>query len=84
METIAKINQKFTAGQKLATRSFCDYDCIFRATVVKRTAKTLTVSIRGNEKRCKVYTDDHGNEYIYPMGQYSMAPGFFADADHDI
>lgn len=75
-------NQTFKAGDKLATRSICNWDCIFTGTIVKRTAKTVTVitDIHG-EKRCKVYLDDSGNEFIYPHGRYSMAATFNAGDD---
>jgi len=70
----------FTTGQQLSTSSICDHNCIFSSTVTKRTAKTVTITDRGgkDEKRCKVHTDEVGNEFIYPYGRYSMAPIFRA------
>ena len=69
----------FTQGQALSTRSIGDSECIFTGTVIKRTAKTVTVNtcIYG-ERRCKIYTDDQGNEFIYPHGRHSMCPTFRA------
>jgi len=67
----------FTNGQKLTARSICNHDCIFEATVIKRTAKTVTINEDGTEKRCKIHTNNQG-EFIYPDGRYSMATIFRA------
>ena len=69
----------FKEGEKVATRSICNHDSIFRGEVIKRTPKMVTISMYdGREmKRCKIYEDDEG-EYIFPTGQYSMAPIFRA------
>lgn len=66
---------KLTVDMTLEARSVCDHNCVWYAQVLKRTAKyvTLYVAHVGN-KRCKVHTDEDGNEYVYPLGQYSMAP----------
>ena len=70
---------QFKTGQQLASRSICDHECIFRATVLKRTAKTVTISRPGrDDKRCKIHLDDDSHEYIFPYGQYSMAAIFRA------
>lgn len=68
----------FTIGQELSTRSICNHDCIFTGTILKRTAKFVTINVYREEKRCKVHLDQSGNEYIYPHGQYSMAAIFRA------
>lgn len=68
---------KFTVNQQLSTSSVCDSECIFRATVVKRTPKTVTINTRGEEKRCKIHIYE-GNEFIYPFGKYSMCAIFKA------
>ena len=60
----------------LTARSVCDYHCIFKVQLVKRTAKTATIVSRGETKRCKIHNRD-GEEFIYALGQYSMAPMFF-------
>lgn len=66
---------KFTANQNITGRSVCDAECVFSATVIKRTAKTVTITGRDNDqKRCKIHLDTDGNEYVFPYGQYSMAP----------
>jgi hypothetical protein len=76
--TIATATQ-FEVGQTYTTRSACDYDCIFYFTVIKRTAKFITVRDRfDRETRCGVMTFD-GLERAYPTGRYSMAPVISAD-----
>lgn len=69
--------ETFTLGQQLTARSTCDHDCIFKTTVLKVTAKTVTVKIQGNVKRCKIHSDDNGL-YINALGIYSMSPRFRA------
>jgi hypothetical protein len=69
---------KFEEGQQLSARSSCDYDCVFRFTVIKRTAKTVTVKYHDQLKTVKVRVWSNGSEYCYPLGTYSMAPAVFA------
>lgn len=70
---------KFYVGQQLANSSICDSDCIYRAVVIKRTAKTVTILEHGKEKRCKIHTFRQDEETIYPHGRYSMAATFSAN-----
>jgi len=63
---------KFTVGEEVATRSLCDWDCIFRFTVISRTAKFVTLNYYGQPKRVSIRVRD-GREYCYPLGTYSMA-----------
>jgi hypothetical protein len=70
---------KFKEGQQLSSRSSCDYDCIFRFTVVKRTEKTVTLKYYNELKKVKVRVWSNGSEYCYPLGTYSMAPAVFAN-----
>lgn len=66
---------KFEVGKTYYTRSICNHDCIFRATIVKRTAKTVTIDEGdGKTKRCKIHTDLGSDEAIFPHGVYSMCP----------
>ena len=70
--------KKFTDSQQLSSHSICDHDCIFLGVVIKRTAKTITITTpRTGVKRCKIHNNDEG-EFIYPYGRYSMAPIFRA------
>ena len=70
---------KFYAGQELSDRSICNYDCIFTATVIKRTAKrvTLDTDLYG-PKTVGIQIDSEGNEFCFPYGRYSMATTFNA------
>ncbi len=67
------------AGQVLTARSICDYECIFRLTVLNRTKSMATVKIDGyvDPKRCKVKVWE-GVEYVMALGTHSMAPMFRA------
>lgn len=60
----------FEVGKTYSTRSACDHECIFRITVAKRTAKTITTD-KGAVLRIGIYS---GAEEVYPRGRYSMAP----------
>ncbi len=65
---------KFTPGVTYETRSACDHNCIFRHKVLTRTAKTVTIdNVNGGTVRRKISMWD-GNETIFPLGRYSMAP----------
>jgi len=69
---------KFFSGQELSNSSLGDHSCIFAGKVIKRTAKTVTIETDEGVKRCKIFTDRDGGEYIYPFGRYSMATIFRA------
>ena len=70
---------KFYSGQEINQRSICDHNCIFTGTVIKRTAKRVTVKTpMYGVKTVAIKTDEDGNESCYPMGTYSMAPRFSA------
>lgn len=67
--------KEFKVNGLYTTHSICDTNCIFRALVIKRTDKTVTVRTDDEEiKRCKPYKDSDGSEYIKPYGNYSMCP----------
>lgn len=74
METV---NKKFEIGQELSARSACDYDCVFRFTVVKRTAKTVSLTYHNQIKTVKIRLNGEG-EYCYPLGTFSMSPSVSA------
>ena len=68
------IEYTFETGKTYEMRWITDSDLRTPITIEKRTAKTATVTVRGEEtKRCKIHTYE-GREYIKPMGSYSMAP----------
>ena len=65
----------FTPGKTYWTRSICDYDCIFKITIAKRTAKFVTTT---EGKRLGVAIWD-GVEQVKPHGNYSMCAIIGAD-----
>ena len=69
--------KQFQTGKDYSCRSVCDHDCIFTVTVLKRTAKTVTVDVHGRRdlknKRLGIRVWDNA-ESINPLGSYSMAP----------
>lgn len=66
--------KQFQVGQTYSTRSACDYDCVFSFTVIKRTAKFVTIEDRhGKVRRCGIKVWDNV-ESCFPLGSYSMAP----------
>ena len=65
----------FQVGETVATRSACDYNCIFAFTVVARTAKFVTLDDGRKTYRVGVKTSQiDGTEYALPFGSFSMAP----------
>lgn len=73
---------KFEVGKTYEAHSVCNWDCVWRFEVVKRTACTVTIkNERGEEKRCRIsksYSDNA--EAVLPLGGYSMAPVLRASA----
>lgn len=69
---------RFEIGQEVSARSACDYDCIFRFTVVSRTAKFVTFRYFDQLKKVAI-REYRGVEYAYPLGLHSMAPSVYAD-----
>ena len=62
----------------LTYRSICDYNCVFKLTVIERKGKFATVKYMNEERRVKIYSDNEGNEFLQP-DKYSMAPLFRAN-----
>lgn len=75
---------KFEAGATYYTRSLCDHNCIWRFTIVRRTASSVWVS-ELNGDRCAVKVERRkisqydGCENFKPFGVYSMSPTVSAD-----
>ena len=67
---------KFVVGKTYSTRSICDYDCVISVTIVKRTAKTVTLAKapKGNGQRVFSCKEFDGVEQLSPWGRYSMSP----------
>ena len=74
----------FEIGKTYRMRSIGDHDCAWTYTVVKRTAKTVTITDGDEVKTCRINQQDselHGAESIYPLGRYSMCPRLGADKE---
>jgi len=71
----------FKIGQTLATRSICNHDTIYTATVIKRTPKTITIDEDGEIKTRRIFIYDDV-ECIKPHGPYSMSATFRADSKY--
>lgn len=71
--------KKFEPGKTYFTRSICDYDCIFKETIISRTEKTVKTASGKTLRVSTKYNDDH--EQIWPEGKYSMAPVIGADSE---
>lgn len=75
--------KKFEVGKQYSMRSICDHECVWTYEVVDRTAKTITLKDRTENKtfKCrinKVATEIHNAETVKPLGTYSMAPSLIA------
>ncbi len=69
---------RFEVGASYIMNFVTDSNLKVKWTVVKRTAKTITISSPLREtvnKRIKVYRD---SEYVEPYGRYSMSPSVYA------
>ena len=57
--------------------SVCDSECTFKAFVVSRKGDWVTLEMYGKTFRKKIHRDPRcGTEYVYALGNYSMAPAF--------
>ena len=70
---------KFETGKTYTTRFVTNHDLVLKGTVLKRTAKFITLKVDGysEPKRVGVREWD-GDETCSPLGRYSMAPVFRA------
>lgn len=73
---------QFEIGRTYSTRSICDHDCIYSFTILGRTAKQVTVKVRGSEVK-RGLSIWNGVEQFKPFGNYSMAAIISAD-DRDL
>ena len=74
---------KFKTGRTYSVRSTGDHECIFSFTVLKRTARFMTIRDKNgrDDRRVGVQVSDYfdGAEIAYPLGRYSMCPIIRAD-----
>jgi hypothetical protein len=69
---------RFEVGKTYEARSICDWQCVWAFTVIKRTAKFITVvNERGEESRVgvSIFLDE---ERARPMGRFAYAPVIIA------
>lgn len=75
--------KKFEVGKTYYTQSICDSDCVITGKVLKRTAQTVTMEVRGRGVKTlrisKGLSDMLCAEAVKPWGAYSMAPTLSAD-----
>lgn len=75
--TEVEIMKRFEIGKRYSVRSICDHDCVWSYEVIARTEATVTIKdVDDNSvKRCRVIISKlDGNEFIRPLGKYSMCP----------
>jgi hypothetical protein len=64
-------------GTILTATSVCDSNCKWTASVIERKGNFITALIHGEVVRKKVNVWN-GEEYVFLLGKYSMAPIFKA------
>lgn len=75
---VTTMTTTFQVGKSYATRSICDHECIFRFTILSRTAKSVTVNVHGKIVR-RGLSIWNGVEQFKPFGNYSMCAIIGAD-----
>lgn len=70
--------KNFEINKTYECRSACDHDCVWRYTVIARTAATITVKDEYNTvKKLRINKESserRNRETVYPLGRYSMCP----------
>lgn len=72
-------DKEFVVGKTYYARSICDYDTVFKFTVIKRTAKRLTLQDEYGETRVRGVSLYDGVETCSPYGSYSMSATIYAN-----
>ena len=74
--------KRFEINKEYFTRSACDHECIFNTTILRRTAKTVTIKDALNKQpvRRKIHIYDNA-EAIFHVGKFSMAPVINANSE---
>lgn len=82
MPDTAVATVQFEEGRTYSCRSVCDYDSIFRFTVLSRTPKFVVLDRGEGRPPVRVGVKVHDDvEYVLPLGRYSMAPVLRADRE---
>lgn len=74
-----EVTKKFSPGATYAARSACDHECVWTFTVVKRTAKFVTLVDKWGEIVRVGVRVWNGIEFCSPLGVYSMSPSLSAE-----
>jgi len=64
----------FDAGRTYSMTSVCDSNCRWTFKVVRRTAKSVWLMDDSGEISRRVISRYNGEEQVFPLGKYSMAP----------
>lgn len=79
---VRKMLKTFQVGHTYWDRSACDHECIYRFTILARTAKTVTINVHGKIVRRGLSPDWKGTaETFSPFGRYSMSAVISADRE---
>ena len=73
------MNNAFITGRTYKMVWIGDASAATPVTVIKRTAKTITLEVPGWGKKTVGIKNYEGVEYALPTGNYSMAPRIKAD-----
>lgn len=80
MNPTATTAKTFEVGDVISCRSAGDHECVFTFTVLRRTAKFVTLGYQDRTYRVGIRINDNGGvEYCHPFGTYSMAATLRAD-----
>jgi hypothetical protein len=71
---------KFEVGKTYATRSACDYDCIFDFEILDRTEKSVKVKVFVEIKTRRINMYNNVEQFL-PHGRYSMCAIIRADME---
>lgn len=65
---------QFIVGKTYTCRSICDSECVYSFTILKRTKTMVSFMCHGDMTSRKIRVDEYGVEWVFPHGNYSMAP----------
>ncbi len=69
--------KKFEIGKTYSVGSICNSDCVWKFTVISRTAQTVTLTDGNETKKCRInkkFSEYNKSETVLPLGNYSMCP----------
>lgn len=85
--TMENTMKQFEIGKRYAMNSICDTNCVWRYTVVSRTACSVVLENESVEKiTCRInkkVSEWNNAETVYPLGHFSMCPILTAEKSID-